>query len=69
MYMKDWVKKTKKFLELNDMELLEWKWNTSKENADKKAILEFEKFRVEQDKNYIGDFDKFVQEVEKKKLT
>lgn len=68
MYMKDWVKKTKDFLQLNDMELLEWKWNISKENADKKAIWEYEKFRVEQDRNYIGDFDRFVQEVEKKKL-
>jgi len=67
MYMQDWVKKTKDFLNLNDMELLEWKWKISKESADKKAIWEFEKFRVEQDRNYIGDFDKFVQEVEKKK--
>ena len=68
MYMKDWVKKTKDFLQLNDMELLEWKWNISKESADKKAIWEYEKFRVEQDRSYIGDFDRFVQEVEKKKL-
>ena len=50
------------------MELLEWKWNISKESADKKAIWEYEKFRVEQDRNYIGDFDRFVQELEKKKL-
>lgn len=68
MYMKDWVKKTKDFLQLNDMGLLEWKWNISKESADKKAIWEYEKFRVYQDRNYIGDFDRFVQEVEKKKL-
>ena len=68
MYMKDWVKKTKDFLQLNDMELLEWKWNISKENADRKAIWEYEKFRVEQDRSYIGDFDRFVQEVGKKKL-
>jgi hypothetical protein len=68
MYMKDWVEKTRNFLELNDMELLEWKWSISKEIADKKAVEEFEKFRVEQDKNYIWDFDKFVQEVGHKKL-
>jgi len=68
MYMKDWVGKTKFFLELNDMELLEWKWNIAKTTADKKATNEYNKFRVEQDNNYIWDFDKFVQEVEKKKL-
>ncbi|MDP2091301.1 MAG: virulence RhuM family protein [Candidatus Gracilibacteria bacterium] len=68
MYMKDWVEKTKNFLELNDMELLDGKGSISKETADKKAIEEFEKFRIEQDKNYIGDFDKFVNELGKKKL-
>ncbi|MDD2870444.1 MAG: virulence RhuM family protein [Candidatus Gracilibacteria bacterium] len=68
MYMKDWVEKTRNFLELNDMELLEGKGSISKETADKKAVEEFEKFRVEQDKNYIGDFDKFVEELGKKKL-
>ena len=68
MYMKDWVVKTKNFLELNDMELLEWKWKVAKTTADKKAVDEFEKFRVGQDKNYIWDFDKFVQEIEKSKL-
>jgi len=68
MYMQDWVNKTKSFLEVNDMELLNWKWTLSKRQAEEKAEEEFEKFRVLQDKNYIWDFDKFVMEVTKKKL-
>lgn len=68
MYMKDWVEKTRNFLELNDMELLEWKWKIAKSIADEKATKEYNKFRIEQDRNYIGDFDKFVKEVEKKNL-
>jgi len=68
MYMKDWVEKTRGFLQLNDMGVLEWKWSISKDNADKKAVEEFEKFRVEQDKNYIWDFDRFVEELGKKQL-
>ena len=68
MYMKNWVEKTRSFLQLNDMELLEWKWKVAKITADKKATKEYNKFRVEQDKNYLWDFDKFVQDVGQKKL-
>jgi len=68
MYMNDWVDKTKSFLQLNDMEILDWKWKITKIIADKKATKEYNKFRIEQDKNYIWDFDKFVKEVRHKKL-
>ncbi|MCH2189110.1 virulence RhuM family protein [Candidatus Gracilibacteria bacterium] len=68
MCMQDWIQKTKDFLQLNDMSLLAGKGTVSKENASKKAQGEFEKFRIDQDRNYIGDFDTFVQEIEKKKL-
>ncbi|MDQ7009200.1 MAG: virulence RhuM family protein [Candidatus Gracilibacteria bacterium] len=68
MHMQDWIDKTKNFLVLNDMEILSGKGKVSKRQADDKAEKEYSKFRVEQDKNYIGDFDKFVQEVNNKKL-
>jgi len=68
MTMQNWIDKTKSFLELNDMEILEWKGKISKKQADEKAIKEFEQFRIEQDKNYISDFDKFIKEISKKKL-
>jgi hypothetical protein len=65
--MQDWINRTKTFFELNNLKILSWKWTISKEKADEKVKDEFEKFRVIQDKNYIWDFDKFVEEVKKKK--
>lgn len=65
MKMEDWIKKTKNFIEMNDMELLIWKWKISKKEANKKANNEFKVFRIEQDKNYIWDFDEFVQKINK----
>jgi len=61
--MKDWINKTSKFLELNDMSILEWKWKISKKQADEKVWNEYEKFRVQQDKKYLSDFDKFVWQI------
>ncbi len=63
MNMKDWINKTSKFLELNDMSILEWKWKISKKQADEKVWNEYEKFRVQQDKKYLSDFDKFVWQI------
>ncbi len=66
MKMQDWIDKTRSFLELNDMKVLDWKWTISKIQAEEKVEKEFEKFRVLQDKDYIWDFDKFVMEVTSK---
>ncbi len=68
MKMQDWIDKTRSFLELNDMKVLDWKWTISKIQAEEKVEKEFEKFRVLQDKDYIWDFDKFVKEVTSKSL-
>jgi hypothetical protein len=68
MTMQDWINKTKTFFELNNLKVLKWKWTISKEKAEKKVKDEFKKFRVIQDKSYIWDFDKFVEEMKKKKL-
>lgn len=65
MKMQDWVEKTKNFLQLNDMEILVWKWKISKKQAEQKAETEFEKFRIQQDKNYVWDFDRFLLEMRK----
>jgi hypothetical protein len=66
MNMEDWISKTRNFLELNDMNILEWKWKISKKQADEKAWTEYKKFRVEQDKKYLSDFDKFASQMNKK---
>ncbi|NUJ98124.1 virulence RhuM family protein [Candidatus Gracilibacteria bacterium] len=68
MKMQDWIDKTRSFLELNDMKVLDGKGTISKIQAEEKVEKEFEKFRVLQDKEYIGDFDKFVKEVTSKSL-
>ncbi|MGE4443902.1 MAG: virulence RhuM family protein [Candidatus Altimarinota bacterium] len=68
MKMQDWIDKTRSFLELNDMKVLDGKGTISKIQAEEKVEKEFEKFRVLQDKDYIGDFDKFVMEVTNKSL-
>ena len=64
--MKGWIEKTKNFIELNEMGILDWKWKISREKADQKAEKEYEKFRIEQDKKFISDFDKFAKKIQSK---
>jgi len=58
MYMKDWVEKLDAFLKFNEREILENAGKISHEVAEALALGEYEKFRAEQDKNYISDFDR-----------
>ena len=67
MYMKDWVKKLNAFLKFNEREILENAGNVSHEVAEMLALKEYEKYRKEQDKNYISDFDKEVKKILKKR--
>ena len=46
-------------------EVLDNKGTISSEQAKEFAEKEFEKFRVEQDKKYISDFDKIIDECKK----
>ncbi len=39
----------------------------SKGQADEKALAEYTEFRIVQDRNYIGDFEKMMQQIEKAK--
>lgn len=61
MNMKDWEKFLRNFLELSNYPILTHKGKISAEEARIKAELEYEKFRIEQDKNYISDFDREVK--------
>ncbi|MBK8395664.1 MAG: virulence RhuM family protein [Leptospiraceae bacterium] len=67
MSMKDWIERTNKFLESNSLSVLENAGSISHEQAIEKAEKEFETFRIEQDKNYISEFDKVVESTKKKK--
>ena len=77
MKMLDWVKFLNDFLKLSEYPILRDKGKISAAKAKLKADQEYEVFRVQQDKEYISDFDKAVEYIkingslpkaEKKKL-
>lgn len=57
MTMKDWVDRINKFLDSNNLDILENAGQISNETAIEKAFLEYEEFRKIQDKKYISDLD------------
>jgi len=69
MNMKDWIVFLDKFLELSDYPILLHKGKISALEAKLKAEKEYDIFRVEQDKNYISDFDKEIKRITGSKNT
>ena len=63
MTMSDWIKKLNVFLKFNGKEILHGAGKISHEVAKELAYKEYEKFKVEQDKKYVSDFDRFISEV------
>ena len=63
MFMIDWESKLSEFLKLNDRDILSDLGRVSHAVAEALALGEYEKYRVEQDKNYISDFDREVQNI------
>lgn len=63
MYMKDWVFKLDSFLKFNENQILTNAGKVSHEVAEALALGEYEKYRVEQDRNYISDFDREVKKL------
>ena len=63
MNMTDWDIYLEQFLELSNYPLLKDAGKISMLEAKLKAESEYDVFRVEQDKNYISDFDKEVQKM------
>lgn len=61
MRMDDWVQRLDAFLQFNDYEVLADAGRVSAEVAKRLAEGEFEKFRVQQDRDFISDFDKEVK--------
>ena len=66
--MKDWVQKLDGFLEFNAYEVLSTHGKTKREQAERHAIQEYEKFRIIQDQEYRSDFDKVVDEIKVRKV-
>lgn len=65
MTMEDWATRIDKFLLADDRNILRDVGKTSHEIACDKALTEFEKYRIKQDKLYKSDFDLFIEEINK----
>jgi len=64
MTMEDWSTRIDKYLLSDDLDVLKDAGKISHEIAVDKALSEFEKYRVIQDKLFESDFDKFICETE-----
>lgn len=65
MTMEDWSTRIDKYLLADDLDILKDAGKISHEIAVDKALSEFEKYRITQDKLFESDFDKFLFEIEK----
>ena len=62
MTMNDWSSLLDKYLLLDNRDILKAAGKISHEIAWDKALTEFEKYRVKQDKLYKSDFDLLIEE-------
>lgn len=60
MTMEDWSTRIDKYLLADDLDVLREAGKISHEIAVDKALSEFEKYRIIQDKQFESDFDKFI---------
>lgn len=65
MTMSDWEERLNSFLTLWDRDILKDNGKVSAEMAKIHAETEFEKYRINQDKLFVSDFDKFIELEEK----
>lgn len=68
MSMEDWAERLYLFLEFNEYNILENKGKIRMNLAKQKALDEYDKFKVIQDKIYQSDFDMFLEDFEEKYL-
>jgi hypothetical protein len=66
MYMKNWIDKLDAFLQFNEETILNHKGSISHEIALKLAEIEFDKYCIAQDKSLVSDFDRLLNELNKK---
>lgn len=67
MHMQDWVNRLDAFLEFNEYDILHDPGKVSHEVAVRLAQEEYERFRVDQDRNYVSDFEKAAKRLTGKK--
>jgi len=63
MNMVDWIEFLNSFLALSDYPILQDKGKVSALEAKLKAQQEYEGYRVQQDKDYLSDFDKEIKRI------
>ena len=63
MTMNDWVERLNAFLQFNGKEILKNAGKTSQKVAQELAYKEYDKYRLKQDKIYVSDYDKFIEEI------
>ena len=63
MKMADWKQVLENFLQINDYEALKAAGKVTHEEAEAKALAEYEKFRKIQDQTLLSDFDKFLETI------
>ena len=64
MTMEDWANRIDKYLLSDDRDVLKDAGKISSEIAKEKALTEFKKYRIVQDKLYKSDFDKLIENSE-----
>lgn len=67
MKMMEWIEVLDSFLKINRYDLLNDSGKISHQKAIEKATQEFDKFRIEQDRNFESDFDKELKQIKNKK--
>ncbi|PIP39972.1 cell filamentation protein Fic [Candidatus Desantisbacteria bacterium CG_4_9_14_3_um_filter_40_11] len=68
MKMTDWIEFLHNFLELSAYPILQNKGKISALEAKLKAEQEYEAYRIQQDKDYISDFDREIKRITGKKI-
>lgn len=65
--MKAWSEKLDGFLQFNEYNVLDNYGSLKREVAEQRAVAEYEKFRVVQDREYVSDFDKVIDTIKVKR--
>ena len=63
MKMADWKALLERYLQISDRDILPDAGSVTHEEAEAKALGEYEKFWRIQDQTFLSDFDKFVEEI------
>ena len=63
MKMADWKALLERYLQISDRDILPDAGSVTHEEAEAKALGEYEKFWRIQDQTFLSDFDKFIEEI------